>query len=363
MTRLPSFLRTLAVAAVWSLGLSLLGCYVPMGGQLLDSLTSSGPYPYSWYQRQKLPDGTSIRFGMWIDKAKYRMAIDHVTEDKIHDGDDHLIWRRTYGLLGEGAHTAFTAGAVLPNGTILAAAGEQLQTRLAFFGFEPDGRPRWAREIDLPTKIGSKARLIPTGDGAVILAPLSTLANHQPTSTFLLRVDERGEILWTTTLTIATEPIETLWSPAGLTVAGNGEKQRGFLLWRVDPTGALAFMEDIAAPLPRRFETVKASVEGAGVVVHTTSGGCPACGFTDTLDLRFDPTGALQSIRGEHGKESDEPRKNNLPPPARDPKNPEITVSTVQIAPLQPSVGHPTTPTRDLGAELARTEKLERKEK
>ena len=47
----------------------------------------------------------------------------------------------------------------------------------------------------------------------------------------------------------------------------------------------------------------------------------------------------------------------------RDPKNPEITVSTVQIAPLQPSVGHPTTPTRDLGAELARTEKLERKGK
>lgn len=364
MNRLPSFLRLLAVAAVWSLGLSLTGCMLPLSG-LLDAASASDPYPYSWYERRKLPDGAWLRFGQWADKAEHRMTIERSTSDKINVGDDNLVWRRTYGRLGEGGHIAFTSGVVLPDGTIVAAAGAQTLTTLGLFAFAPDGRLLWAREHDLPEKIASRARLALTDDGVIVLAPLSQKANHQPTSMLVLRFGAHGEVLWKTTLTIAGEPLQVLWSSAGLTVLGQGIGRAGEILWRVSPTGDLVWMEEIGAPSPRYFQYLETTVEASGgLLLHVRSGGCPVCGFTDTLDLRLDPTGALLSVQGKHGTEADEPRNPGVPRPPRDPKSPEITAATLRIAGLQPSVAHPPmTASRDLAPEMARTEKIERKAK
>lgn len=364
MNRLPSFLRPLAFAIGMSLGLSLTGCMFALR-DVIDAATSSDPYPYSWYERRELRDGTWLRFGQWGEKGEHRMTIERSTTDQINVGNDNLVWRRTYGRLGEGGHVAFTSGAVLPDGTIVAAAGAQTLTTLGLFAFAPDGRVLWAHEHDLPEKIASRARLFPAGDGAVVLAPLSQRDNHQPTSMFVLRLGAHGEILWATTLTLAGEPMEALWSSAGLTVYGQGIGRNGGLLWRVSPTGDLVWMEEIDAPSPRHFQYVKTSVEASGgVLLHVRSSGCPVCGFSDTLDLRLDPTGALQSVEGKHGTAADEPGDPHRPRPPRDPKSPEVTAATLQIQGLQPSVAHPPmTASRDLRPEMARTEKVEQKAK
>jgi hypothetical protein len=223
---------------------------------------------------------------------------------------------------------------MLADRSLLAQAAEATQTTLVMVGFEGDGRVRWGKELSLPVPAGDRAQAIPAGDGAVVMVPLG--ARDAPHPTLFLRVDAHGTVAWATTTTLLDEVSSLVWSEAhGLTITSDSlfPRPRNPVLARLAPTGDAMWARRIDGPEKGWSQPSPKMLPDGGTLVSTVGDYHSERGTSDLSIARFDAQGAVvwRTITWS---------------PAR-----------LDVSRLHPEIVEVPLKMRDLGEELARTER------
>ena len=244
-------------------------------------------------------DGSMYRFGSESSKER-RPYVDHAS------ADGKPLWRRSFGVLGNGGHGSFTAGAVLPDGGVLAIGAEKTQTTVAVVRLDSGGKVVWGREIDLPAQAGANADLELTEDGLVALVPLG--GDKGANRLHLIRIAQDGSPRWATTVGLVGRAAKATWSKtSGLTFLGArfvGDAGLSYqermrieanldIVTRVAPDGELAWMTEVRSP-DGLWELPELASTPEGDVLVAVSKTCARCGTHDVEVARIAGDGSVR---------------------------------------------------------------------
>lgn len=284
------------------------------------------PDPHNYSSVVSREDGSVYRFGDVREKAR-RPYVERAS------ADGKVLWRWSFGVLGNGGHGTFTAGAPLPDGGALVAGAEQTQTTVAVLRFDANGKVLWGNEIELPSQAADQAKIVPTEDGAVLLVPLG--GEKGPSRLHVIRIALDGSATWATTVGIVGRPVQTVWSKErGLTYLGPrfaadlglSFQERSYvegnirIVARVAPDGELAWMRELRTDGEWVMPELASTPDGD--VVIAVGKLCARCGTNDVEMARLDDGGGVRWAIDVHRPAppvteadiGDDQRPNHLPP-------------------------------------------------
>lgn len=252
----------------------------------LDSRAAS---PYAWYFQVPLETGATLRGGVDLTPG-HGACLEQL------GGAGQAPWHHVYEPIGSTSLTTFAAATAIANESALLVAANEPSVSVGFVVVGADGRVSRATELALGSQAAMPRVVVRSNDGAVVAL---TMRGTEIPTIVLVRVDSRGDVVWSTKLVSLASVQSMAWSDAhGLAVAGMAfDEQRAtvMVVARLSITGELDWMRELRATGLRpdaAHPTVALTASGA-VQLAYASMTTDAPEGTDLAVTRLDAAGSL----------------------------------------------------------------------